>query len=143
MLRLILLLVLAALATGCVQTQKPMYHWCNYSDSLYACKKNDGAETMAQHQAVLEKIITESKDKNMRVPPGVCAELGYLYSAQNRSREAIGLFEQERQTYPESAILMDRLISQAEKRASPPEVPETSPDEKALKQEKSIGGSKQ
>jgi hypothetical protein len=143
MLQLILLLALAALATGCVQTQRPMYHWCNYSDSLYGCKKNDGAETLAQHQAVLEKIISESKELNMRIPPGVCAELGYLYAAQNRSHEAIKLFAQERQTYQESAILMDRLISQTEKRTSPSAVSETSSDENALKQENSLGGSKQ
>ena len=100
----LLLFAIAALSAGCVQTAKPMYHWCNYSDSLYTCKKNDGAETLTQHQAVLEKIVAESKEKSMRVPPGVCAELGYVYAAQNRNREAIGLFEQEKQTYPESVL---------------------------------------
>jgi hypothetical protein len=142
MIRLTLFCVLAALCAGCVQQTKPMYHWCDYSDSLYNCKKNDGPETQAQHQAVLERIITESKERNMRVPPGVCAELGYAYAAQNRNREAVGLFQQEKQTYPESALLMDRLISQTEKRASSPASPETAPDEKALNQEKSLGGVK-
>lgn len=143
MLRLVFLFAIAALATGCIQTQKPMHHWCNYSDSLYGCKKNEGTETLVQHQAVLEKIITESKDLNTRIPPGVCAELGYLYAAQNRSQEAIQLFVQEKHIYPESTILMDRLISQTEKRVSPSEMPENAPDEKALKQEKSLGGTKQ
>jgi hypothetical protein len=140
--RLLVIFAIAALGAGCVQKAKPMYNWCNYSDSLYSCKKNDGTETLTQHQAVLERIITESKEKSMRVPPGVCAELGYVYAAQNRSQEAIGLYEQEKQTYPESALLMNRLISQTEKRTTVPPGSETVSDEKALNQEKNLGGAK-
>ena len=140
--QLIILSALAALSVGCVQTGKPMYNWCDYSDSLYSCKKNEGPETLAKHQAVLERIITESNERSMRVPPGVCAELGYVYAAQNRNKEAIRLFQQEKQTYPESALLMDRLVSRVENLTSPSDDSKTAPDENALKQEKSLGGPK-
>ena len=140
--RLLVIFVIAALGAGCVQKAKPMYNWCNYSDSLYSCKKNDGTETLTQHQAVLERIITESNERSMRVPPGVCAELGYVYAAQNRNKEAIRLFQQEKQTYPESALLMDRLVSRVENLTSPSDDSKTAPDENALKQEKSLGGPK-
>lgn len=140
--QVIILCAFAALSVGCAQKGKPMYNWCNYSDSLYTCKKNEGLETLAQHQAVLERIITESNERSMKVPPGVCAELGYVYAAQNRSQEAIGLFQQEKQTYPESALLMDRLISRVENRTSPPADSKTASDEDTLKREKSLGGSK-
>jgi hypothetical protein len=47
----------------------------------------------------------------------------------------------EKQTYPESTILMERLIMQAEKRASDDDSSKKTSVEKSIEQEKSIGGS--
>ena len=44
--------------------------------------------------------------------------MGYLYALQNDTIKAVQLFETEQQTYPESTILMDRLIQQTEKRTA-------------------------
>ena len=93
---------------------------------------------------MLENIVEESQKRNLRLPPGVCAELGYLYALQNNTKKAVQLFQTEKQTYPESTILMDRMIQQTEKRAetgvssgkAPP------PTEDLIKKEKSIGGDK-
>jgi hypothetical protein len=102
---------------GC-SAKKQMYYWGDYSDSLYHSKKEPGVESLAKHKEVLENIVDESKSRNLRIPPGICAELGYLYAANNNTKKAVELFQMEKQTYPESTILMDRLIMQAEKRAS-------------------------
>jgi hypothetical protein len=102
---------------GC-SAKKQMYYWGDYSDSLYHSKKEPGVESLANHKEVLENIVDESKSRNLRIPPGICAELGYLYAANNNTKKAVELFQMEKQTYPESTILMDRLIMQAEKRAS-------------------------
>jgi hypothetical protein len=112
-----------------------MYYWGDYSNSLYNEKKNPGAESIAKHKAVLEKIIEESKQRKLRIPPGVCCELGYMYVAQNNTKKAIELFQMEEQTYPESTIFMDRLIMQAEKRTSSDDALK----EKSIEKEKSIG----
>jgi len=113
--RFIILLAISLSVISCA-TKKEMYYWGNYSDSLYACKKKPGVETLVKHKEALENIVAESTKREMRIPPGVCAELGYIYAAQNNSKRAIELFNMEKKTYPESTLLMDRLISQTEKR---------------------------
>jgi hypothetical protein len=134
-------LALGLLCTGCAAQRQPMYAWGNYSDSLYQTKKNETPETAEQHVQALERIITESNSRNLRVPPGVYGELGYVYASRNNPGKAIELFRLEKQTYPESALLMDRLISRAEKAAAPvSEPPAVSAAEHAVKQETAIGG---
>ena len=128
------------LLAGCAPQQQ-MYYWGDYSDSLYHAKKNPCVESLAKHKEALENIVEESKNRNLRIPPGVCAELGYLYTANNNTKRAIELFQMEKQTYPESTILMERLIMQAEKRASDDDSSKKTSVEKSIEQEKSIGGS--
>lgn len=117
-------LAILVAAAGCATSNPPMYYFGDYSNSLYHTKKNPGPESIAEHSAVLEKIIEESKERNLRVPPGVCAELGYLYALQNNDKKAIELFNLEKQTYPEASILMDRLILRSETKAKPDNAPD-------------------
>lgn len=131
-------IALAIVLSGCATQRQPMYAWCNYSDSLYQCKKNESQETLEQHVQVLERILAESNTRNLRIPPGVCAELGYYYASHNNPGKALELFRLEKQTYPESALLMDRLISRTEKAAAP-QTPEAASTENLLKQETAIG----
>jgi len=100
--------LLSVLTFGCA-TQQPMYYWGDYSKSLYCCGKDSTEENLLKHKQILENIIEESAKRNLRVPPGVCAELGYIYFRQNNSKEAIKYFELEERTYPESKVLMQRL----------------------------------
>ena len=58
----------------------------------------------------LEKDIEKAKAKNAAVPPGLYAHLGLLNLNINNGPRAVQYFELERQTYPESAVLMDRLL---------------------------------
>jgi len=94
--------------TGCAP--KPtMYYWGNYSKTLYYSKKTPGDETLLAHKQTLENIIEQSKSYNLRVPPGVFAELGYIYFRQNNDKLASQYFKMEEDLYPESKILMARL----------------------------------
>jgi hypothetical protein len=102
----------SAMTYGCA-TQQPMYYWANYSDSLYSCRKDGTEQNLLKHKQILENIIEESGKRNLRVPPGVCAELGYIYFRQNKNQEAIKYFELEEHTYPESKVLMQRLTQAA------------------------------
>jgi hypothetical protein len=131
-------LVFVLFCFGC-SAKNQMYYWGDYSDSLYHTKKDPCVETIAEHKEVLENIVSESKNRNQRIPPGVCAELGYLYAAKNNTKKAMELFQMEKQTYPESTILMDRLIMQAEKRASDYDSSREASVKKSVEQEKSIG----
>jgi hypothetical protein len=106
--RSILLFVFVGLLAGCV-TQKPLYYWGNYSSSLYKYKKAPTEENLKAHQAVLLKIIDESNKLNLRVPPGVCCEYGYLLLKVGKEAEAMQYFDLEEKTYPESKPFLDRF----------------------------------
>jgi len=95
-----------------------MYHWGDYSNSLYNSKKNPSDENLLKHKQVLEEIVKQSNEKSLRVPPGVYAELGYIYFRQNNGKEAERYFELEKQLYPESTVFMQRLIQSIEARKS-------------------------
>ncbi|MFZ3136044.1 MAG: DUF4810 domain-containing protein [Thermodesulfovibrionales bacterium] len=99
---------------GCA-TQKPMYSWGDYSSSLYKLKKNPCEETLMKHKQVLLKIVEDSKENSLRVPPGVYCEYGYILMKEGKSNEALSYFDLEEKTYPESAVFIQRLKSQFNK----------------------------
>ena len=94
---------------GCVHKNTSMYYWGDYSKSYYNYKKNPGEESMLNHKKVLEDIVEQSKAQNLRVPPGVCAELGYIYFKQSDEKLAFQYFQMEEDVYPESKVLMSRF----------------------------------
>ena len=104
-------------SAGCAP--KKMYYFGNYSNTLYSFEKNQNDESLLKHKQELETIITESESKALPVPPGIYAELGYINLKSNNSKEAIRLFQAESQLYPESRLLMDRLIQSATSKNDP------------------------
>jgi len=79
---------------------------------LYRHYKNpqDKAKNLDKLKEILE--VAERED---RVPPGLYAEYGYaLYETGNIS-EAIINFEKEKAKWPESNILMEKMIRNAKK----------------------------
>jgi hypothetical protein len=106
--RSILLFLLVCFLTGCA-TQKPLYYWGNYSKSLYTYKKSPTEENLKAHKAVLLNIIDQSNKLNLRVPPGVCCEYGYLLFKEGKQGEAMQYFDLEEKTYPESKPFLDRF----------------------------------
>lgn len=109
---LLAVLFIAILGYGCAAPPK-MYYWGDYSNSLYSSRKTPNEANLLKHKQVLEDIIAESNKGNLRVPPGVYGELGYVYFRQNKNEEAIKYFGLEEQNYPESTILMQRLTQAA------------------------------
>ena len=76
----IIILILAIV--GCA-TSNTNYYWGNYSETLYNLKKDPGDDSLNKHIEELKRIISESKDKELRVPPGIHAELGYRLAENN------------------------------------------------------------
>lgn len=109
---LLLLVILGVTTVGCAQ--KRMYYWGNYSSTLYDYRKNTSDATLLKHMQELENIVVKSKDNNKRVPPGLYGELGYFYLKTNKKKKAIEYFNLEKQLYPESSVLMNRLIQKSE-----------------------------
>ena len=95
------LICLVSLASGCA-TQPQLYYFGDYSRTLYHLKKEPTPETYARHEKSLRNVIETSNKKNLRVPPGIYCELGYLLNTQGKAAEAENYFNLEIQTYPES-----------------------------------------
>lgn len=91
-----------------------MYEYSNYSESYYQLKQTEDAESTARWKTSLEDSIEKSNALAIRVPPGIYANLGYLYLKINDSKQAISFFKMEKALYPESGVFMDNLIKKAE-----------------------------
>ncbi len=102
---------------SCVPANSLQHKMVRHSTSLYAYRYNPSDKTYNSHKALLLKIISESELTNERIPPGICAEYGYLMSKEGKGKEAVRYYRLEKSIYPESMVLMDRLI-QAEGRSS-------------------------
>lgn len=108
---LLLVIITIALLSGCVQNQKQLYSWGDYSNTLYKMKKNPCDETRVAHTTELKKIIDRSKENNMRVPPGVYCEYGYFLFMRGQKDDALQAFTLETQTYPESSPFINNLTA--------------------------------
>jgi len=115
----LMFLVLVAVASGCAPQKKAMYYWDGYSKSLYEYKKSPSDETFAKHVESLQNIIKYSTENNMKVPPGVYAEMGYYMLVAKKPDEATKFFKLESQNFTESTIFMEKLIETAKQNDKP------------------------
>ena len=94
---------------------KPLYFYGDYSDCYYKNKKTVSEENSSKLKSSMENAIENvGKSTSGRVPPGMYASLGYMYLKDGKAQMAIGNFEKEKETYPESSHFMDRIISKVE-----------------------------
>lgn len=101
------------LLTGCAtQVTEAGYFWGNYSTTLYDYTKSPSEETLEAHVTELREIIEASDERELKVPPGIHAELGFMLSKQGKDELAPQHFAQEIELYPESRIFIERLTSE-------------------------------
>lgn len=107
------LFILIVLASGCAS--QGLYEWGNYDESLYKYYKN--AENEDKLFSSLEVLISDSDNKSnlsrKPIAPGLYAEYGYLLFERGRYQEAVLAFAEEKKRYPESSLLMDKMIKSA------------------------------
>ncbi len=111
-----LALIPLVLLGGCA-TQQTKYYWGNYDPALYAYYKDP--TRLAEYAASLDAVIKAGESKNMKVPPGIYAEYGYLQLQAGKGKEAAALFEIEATHWPESRVFMDRMIAVASNPSAP------------------------
>lgn len=111
---LILVLAIGALLMSGCAGKKPMYEYANYSENFYQLKKDATPEAAAEWKNSLEESIKRSNAQAIRIPPGINANLGYLYLKVNDIDRAISYFQAEKALYPEATVFMDKLIKKAE-----------------------------
>ncbi|WP_353116673.1 DUF4810 domain-containing protein [Nitratidesulfovibrio sp.] len=117
-LRVVQLALLAAalcvLCTGCAKPGNAMYCMDNYSSTLYACRKNPAQDQQDKHIKAMQDIVAKSEQRNLPVPPGIFAELGYIHLKAGQMAEAKKYFEAENRLYPESKVFTARLLAWAD-----------------------------
>lgn len=103
------LLLLISVLAGCT-TPQTLYSWGTYPQQNYLMYAAPEKATATEQTTKLEAEVEKSKAKGLAVPPGLYAHLGLLYLQMQNSQKATQYFELERQVYPESTVLMDRLL---------------------------------
>ena len=98
--------------SGCAaQVTEAGYYWGNYANTLYVYTKEPSDETLAKHVEELNEIIVESNERELRVPPGIYAELGHIESQAGNETAALAHYESEMALYPESRVFLERLTA--------------------------------
>ena len=90
----------------------PLYYWSSYERDLY--RSYDQLENVKDFEATLQQIIKKSDESARKPPPGMLAEYGYLLYQRGEFESAIDYFEREAREWPVSALLMNRIIKQAQ-----------------------------
>lgn len=109
-----LLSLTLVLVIGC--GPKTMYQWGSYETDLLRYYKNpESAQKFLEH---LDKQTAKTVRKDRKVAPGLFAELGFLCYKAGDPEKASEYFTKEKELWPESAILMDRMIEAAQSKES-------------------------
>lgn len=103
----LLVFVFCITAPGCTRT---LYYWGRYERSLLLMYRDTEDFNLTKEIELLKKDIDRAERKKYRVPPGVHAHLGYLYYLAGEDVAAKTHFELEKELFPESATLMNRLL---------------------------------
>jgi hypothetical protein len=108
----------AGLLISCAPQQR--FVWGSYESELYDYYKDP--EKLENLMKALETAIADGEEaakasssadeaKPRRIAPGLYAEYGYLLMIKNDGAKARSYFEKEKQSWPESTVLMDKMIA--------------------------------
>lgn len=99
--------------TACV-TQPAQYDWADYETGLYNYYKDP-----TKLDAYMEKLADATRQGEIdgHIAPGLHAEYGYVLMTQGKSADAISEFNAEKKRFPESTVLMDRMVTLANGKA--------------------------
>lgn len=99
------------LVAGCAPRTR--YAWNNYDDKLYQHYKNPAEfDQFVEH---LKEVIEDGKEDG-KVPPGIFAEYGFALYEKGNFPEAARYFKLESDKWPESRVLMAKMIQNAQTR---------------------------
>lgn len=94
---------------GCQPSSK--YYWGHYETLVYLTYAQPDKMTVPMQIETLKGDIAQANKKKLLVPPGVHAQLGSLYAQSGDSKSAEAEFLAEKKLYPESTVMMDRMLT--------------------------------
>jgi hypothetical protein len=119
---LLICLCLIVFTAGCTSTR---YAWNGYNDKLYQHYKNP-----AEYDEFVEhlKEVIEVGEESGKVPPGIYAEYGFALYEKGKFPEAANYFKLESDKWPESRVLMAKMIKNAQTRGKQGKQPNQTSD---------------
>lgn len=108
--RALALALAAAVALGGCAPRR-IYTWSNYDEALYAHYRNP--QDRQRWVEALRRAILSAEREGRRVPPGLYAEFGYALYEEGKMPDAVVYFEKEKAKWPESRVLMETMIRNA------------------------------
>ena len=104
------LIGLSLILVGCGGGATSLYRWGAFPQQTYNYMSEKPKTFPLEQIAHLEKDLEKSKAENRAVPPGLYAHLGLLNLDIQNAQQAAMYFQLEKQIYPESTVLMNRLL---------------------------------
>lgn len=105
------------LLVSCVTTtpaSKPLYSWNNYQEEMYSYAKEENGENLKKLMKTYQNIIDKQTGSRKVIPPGICADYGYLLYKQGKKEEGLSFLNKEMVLYPESSVFVSRIIKNLE-----------------------------
>lgn len=103
---------------GTTEKVKKPYEWDNYTMATYNYVKVPNDETLQSLLATYQRIMDGQNSENVyrnTVPPGVCADYGYMLILAGKTDEGKALLLKEKELYPESAVFIERVLEMVER----------------------------
>lgn len=109
-------LVSVMLLASCTSTPGALYRWYGYPAAASDYAKNPEDSRLKALLSQYEKIMAGQETAlRQEVPPGLCADYGFMLIQAGRTAEGMELLDREVQLYPESEILVQKLVSKIRK----------------------------
>lgn len=94
---------------GCAAPE--LYYWGTYEASVLRTAADDAGIDPSLEIAALEQTVDRADRRGQILPPGFRAHLGWMYWRAGDGARARVLFEEEMELWPQSTVLMTRLIT--------------------------------
>lgn len=107
--RALVVIALAALATGCASRPEPLYQWGNFTRLQYDVLLRSGANPVEQVE-IMELHAAKVRADNAALPPGFRAHLGMVKLSLGDVEGAKAAWQAEKVAFPEASHYMDRLL---------------------------------
>lgn len=107
--KFLLLPLLLVFFYGCQVHQRSMYYWSDYSENYYKYKKTTTDTTKTLFKKTLKDIIVKADSEHKKIPPGICAEYGFMLIQGGEQSEGLQYMDKEAALYPESLVFVQRI----------------------------------
>lgn len=113
--KVLILIALLGILVSCTTTKTPLYTWSDYETTSYNYLKNSDEESLQKLIENYQKVIETQKGTRGIVPPGVCADYGFILLQNGKTEEGKEMLMKEITLYPESKIFIERILKMTEK----------------------------